>query len=152
MCDWILNILHYFLCQYQFYIYSDYGIVISISIWQWLLEFFTKCLINGCLLAFKEHGYNLLEFLLLSSYCLNYVILPPFYLIFSWFKIQEFFLSKGKFKVNFVSSETKLWKEFNWIWNEGHVLKYFTVNSCFLIFLWKYLISIFVLWINVACL
>ena len=77
--------------------YSDDGIVISISIWQCLLEFFTNCLINGCLFIFKEHNFNLLTFLLIGTYCLNYTILPSFYLLADS-RFRNSFYQKGGFK------------------------------------------------------
>ena len=71
-CDIVLfNILYF----------SDDGIVISISIWQCMLEFCANCLISSCLFVFKEHSYNSLLFLELISHCLNYMILPSFYLL-----------------------------------------------------------------------
>ena len=87
-CDIVLfNILYF----------SDDGIVISISIWQCLLEFCTNCLINGCLFVFKEHSYDLLVFLLLVTYCLNYMILPSFYLLADS-RFRNSFYQKGSFR------------------------------------------------------
>ena len=77
--------------------FSNDGIVISISIWQCLLEFCTNCLINGCLFVFKEHSYDLLVFLLLVTYCLNYMILPSFYLLADS-RFRNALFQKGSFK------------------------------------------------------
>ena len=76
---------------------SDDGIVISISIWQCLVEFCTNFLIIGSLFIFKEHNYNLLEFLLLIAGCLNYVIFPSFYLLADS-RFRNAFYEKGSFK------------------------------------------------------
>ena len=76
---------------------SDDGIVISISIWQCLVEFCTNFLIIGSLFIFKEHNYNLLEFLLLIAGCLNYVIFPSFYLLADS-RFRNAFYQKGRFK------------------------------------------------------
>ena len=87
-CDIVLfNILYF----------SDDGIVISISIWQCILEFCTNCLVSVCLLVFKEHSYNLLLFLQLISYCLNYMILPSFYLLADS-RFRNSLYKKGIFK------------------------------------------------------
>ena len=77
--------------------YSDDGIVISISIWQCLVEFCTNFLIIGCLFIFKEHNRSLLEFLLLIAGCLNYVIFPSFYLLADS-RFRNTFYQKGTFK------------------------------------------------------
>ena len=87
-CDIVLfNILYF----------SDDGIVISISIWQCILEFCTNCLVSVCLLVFKEHSYNSLLFLQLISYCLNYMILPSFYLLADS-RFRNSLYKKGIFK------------------------------------------------------
>ena len=80
-----------------YYHYRDDGIVISISIWQCLVEFCTNFLIIGCLFIFKEHTYNLLEFLLLITCCLNYVIFPSFYLLAD-FRFRNTFYQRGSFQ------------------------------------------------------
>ena len=62
--------------------FSEDGIVIAISVWQCLLEFFTNFLIVGIfLLVIEGQSYLGNTLLILTSYILNYIIFPSFYIL-----------------------------------------------------------------------
>ena len=119
--------------------------MISISIWQCLVEFCTNFLIIGCLFIFKEHTYNLLEFLLLITCCLNYVIFPSFYLLAD-FRFRNTFYQKGSFQAVWSALKQNYEKNSNdnelemqvMSWNSSIVKK---ICCCWSIFLWKYVYS-----------
>ena len=107
-------VMEVYMNQANILYFSNDGIVISISIWQCLLEFCTNCLINGCLFVFKEHSYDLLVFLLLVTYCLNYMILPSFYLLADS-RFRNSFYQKGSFRAIWSALKQNYESHISWI-------------------------------------
>ena len=78
--------------------FSEDGIVIAISVWQCLLEFFTNYLLAG-IFHFLDKGQSYLVNILslISVYFLNYIIFPSFYLLADA-RFRRVLIQKGTFR------------------------------------------------------
>ena len=93
--------------------------------------------------------YNLLEFLLLITCCLNYVIFPSFYLLAD-FRFRNTFYQKGSFQAVWSALKQNYEKNSNdnelemqvMSWNSSIVKK---ICCCWSLFVWKY---VCVFWIT----